>query len=267
MNPISTRLQTRLTGRYVRATSGSQSLERGLSLLRAFRMGTSVLTNAELADRTKLARPTVSRLARSLVDSGFLVYDHDALGYRIGPVFLSLSLNFRASNQFMQAAIPLMRETAEKHQVNVGLAMLDHTEMVYLESVRLNRRGISREVGAGTRIPVIPTALGRAYLSAMPAVDRQNLMCLLQSEDATNWTEKQRQIEAAYADMRMQDYCWAQWQQRIISIATVVNGLSGENYSLNISFTKKDSEFSRIIPVYGDLLLLLKQKIINAQIE
>jgi hypothetical protein len=67
----STRARTQATGTFVRSTPGSHSLERGLALLRAFRHGVDVLTNAELADRAQLPRPTVSRLTRSLVDAGF----------------------------------------------------------------------------------------------------------------------------------------------------------------------------------------------------
>ena len=67
----STRARTLATGTFVRSTKGSQSLERGLALLRAFRTGTLALSNAELAERCQLPRPTVSRLTRSLVDAGF----------------------------------------------------------------------------------------------------------------------------------------------------------------------------------------------------
>ena len=86
---------THQTGRFTRDTAGSQSLERGLVLLRAFRVGTTSLTNAELAARTGLPRPTVSRLTRSLVDAGFLRYDVNERAYRLAPVVLSLADAFR----------------------------------------------------------------------------------------------------------------------------------------------------------------------------
>lgn len=267
MAPISTRLQTRLTGRYVRTTSGSQSLERGLSLLRAFRVGTSVLTNAELADRTGLARPTVSRLARSLVDSGFLIYDHADAGYRLGPVLLSLALNFRVANLTMEVALPLMRKVAETNRVNIGLAMLDQTEMVYLESIRLSRGGISRKVSAGSRIPVALTALGRAYLSAMLAEERKALMRLLQPKHGKDWAQLRRQIDGARADVHAQGYCWAQWQQRIFSVATPLVGASGECYALNISLARGDADLSCMLATYGGMLLKLKEEIIDSQTQ
>ena len=46
-----------------------QGLARGLSVLRAFRPGESALGNAEIAARTGLSRPTVSRLTQTAASS------------------------------------------------------------------------------------------------------------------------------------------------------------------------------------------------------
>lgn len=70
----SSRRRTREKGSFVRETPGSRSPERGLSIIRAFRPGHPLLTNAEIAERTDLSRPTVSRLTRLPVDAGFLEY-------------------------------------------------------------------------------------------------------------------------------------------------------------------------------------------------
>ncbi|MBC7728270.1 MAG: helix-turn-helix domain-containing protein, partial [Microbacteriaceae bacterium] len=50
----------------------NRSLERGVEILRAFRPGSELLGNGELAERTGLARATVSRLTQTLVGTGFL---------------------------------------------------------------------------------------------------------------------------------------------------------------------------------------------------
>ena len=53
----------------------NRSLERGVEILRAFRPGSELLGNAELADRTGLLRSTVSRLTQTLVGTGLLHLD------------------------------------------------------------------------------------------------------------------------------------------------------------------------------------------------
>jgi len=261
----STRAQTRLSGRYVRATSGSQSLERGLALLRAFKPGTSVLTNAELASRARLPRPTVSRLTRSLVESDFLVYDHAQRGYRLAPVCLSLGLNFRSACTELDLALPLMRETAEAFKVNVGLAALDGTEMVYLDSVRMGRTGIPRRVLPGTRLPLTRSALGCAYLAAVPAVERQALMNSLTDGHGTgDLHDLAAQVEHACRHVEAVGYCWTQWLPRIVSIATPIASGLGEHYALNISAAVGDTPDPAVIEAHGQALLTLKRRVSDA---
>src|SRR5438128_795635 len=50
----------------------NRSLERGIAVLRAFRAGSSMLGNSEIAERTGLSRSTVSRLTQSLIETGML---------------------------------------------------------------------------------------------------------------------------------------------------------------------------------------------------
>jgi len=109
----SSRQRSRATGRFIRETPGSRSLERGLALLRAFRQGGPALTNADLAERVGLPRPTVSRLTRSLVDSGFLSFDFEQRAYRLTPVYLSLALVYRDDFPELDLALPAMRAVAE----------------------------------------------------------------------------------------------------------------------------------------------------------
>ncbi len=258
-------MQTRLSGRYIRSTNGSQSLERGLALLRAFRPGTGVLTNAELANRSHLPRPTVSRLTHSLVESGFLSYDHTQGGYRLAPACLSLGLNFYSECTELNLALPLMRETAEAFKVNVGLAALDETEMVYLDSVRMGRTGIPRRVLPGTRLSLARSALGHAYLAALPVTERATLMNTLAAEhDIDDWLNLVTQVQRACKHVESIGYCWTQWLPRIISIATPIAKGRGEHYALNISAAAGDMPDPAVIEAHGQALLTLKRQISDA---
>ena len=115
-----------------RLAQGSQnrSLERGLEILRAFRPGTDLLGNGELAERTGLAPATVSRLTQTLVLGGFLQHDARARAYRLAPAVLSLGHAMRAASPVLKAATPLMREASGAYKLNVGLASADRAEMV-----------------------------------------------------------------------------------------------------------------------------------------
>jgi DNA-binding IclR family transcriptional regulator len=257
----STRAQTRQTGNFVRSTHGSQSLERGLALLRAFRLGSGALTNAELADRTSLPRPTVSRLTRSLVDAGFLVYDVDERGYRLGAVCLSLALAHRATQSALDLALPLMRGLAEGRRINVGLAVADQSDMVYLDSVRRSRIGLFRRLVPGSRIPVALTSLGRAHLSALAPADRKQLLARLAPDHGASWPTVSAEIRQSLALIQRSGYCWAEWQAGSVAIATPVRGRGGQLYALNISLPAQDGAAEQLALEHGALLMTLARNI------
>jgi DNA-binding IclR family transcriptional regulator len=258
----SSRQQTHQTGVFVRTTPGSQSLERGLSILRTFRQGVGLLTNADIAERTGLVRPTVSRLCRSLVESGFLEYDIQRRGYRLSIASLSLALSFRSSEPELESALALMRELAQGRQVNVGIATADHDEMVYLESVRFSRKGIFRRIVAGSRIPIPVTSLGCAYLAGLDPVQRQLWMERWSLEQAKDWPQLDKRIQKALRQYRVQGYCYAQWQAGMGAAAAPIHSPSGRTYAINISFPvgSGDSE-NVLLHLYAPLLLELVAQI------
>lgn len=254
----STRAQTQTTGTFVRSTPGSHSLERGLALLRAFRHGVDVLTNAELADRTQLPRPTVSRLTRSLVDAGFLAYDLEQRGYRLTAACLTLALSFRSSEQTLAQALPLMRALAEGRRVNVGLAVADQLEMVYLDSVRFSRLGIFRRILPGSRLPIASTSLGCAFLAVMQPAERKALLGRLRkAHGSSDWPALQRQVDAALRAVETQGFCHANWAAGMTAVALPLRAPSGSLYAMNVSFPTSGEVSADALQAHADLLLRL----------
>ncbi len=256
-HPPSTRTQSRSSGGFVRSTPGSHSLERGLELLRAFRLGVGVLGNAELAARTGLPRPTVSRLTRSLVDADFLVYDHGEQGYRLTPAFLSLALAYRSAETPLDAALPLMRALAEGRRVNVGMAMADQLEMVYLDSVRLSRIGLFRRIVPGSRIPIAETALGCAFLAGLAAPARTALLARLRQAHGEAWPPLLKGVEERLQSVHVHGYCCAFWHAGLASVAVPLRTTTGRLYALNVSFPVPTALASKVIEEHAALVLQL----------
>jgi len=210
--------QRRARGRPANAQA-NRSLERGLEILRAFRPGSEVLGNGELAERTGLARSTVSRLTQSLVDMGFLQYDAALRAYRLGVPVLSLAHAMRSGSTVLQQSAPLMRELAQREYLNVGLAMADRDEMVYLESIRYGRKVSLRSVVAGQRVPMALTSLGRAWLAVAPEVEYAARMADFAAR-AAHWPALRRETESAVAHVRRHGWCAASWQPEVVAIST-----------------------------------------------
>src|ERR1700683_333563 len=71
-------------------TQHVNAVARALRILEAFRPGEGPLGNAELAERTGLTKPTVSRLAYTLVQAGYLSLNTERLEYELGGAALAL---------------------------------------------------------------------------------------------------------------------------------------------------------------------------------
>lgn len=213
----------------------NRSLERGVEILRAFRPGASLLGNGELAERTGLPRATVSRLTQTLVGTGLLDYDRSRRAYRLAAPILSFAHAMRSGSPVLQAVGPLMRAVAEKRKINVGLAVADGEEMVYLESVRYNRKPTLRRVVAGQRVPIELTSLGRAYLAAAPDAVRNALLARFRNRRAAGWQALEDEIAEAAESVRQHGYCLACWQPEVVALATPIVVEGHPIHVLNVS--------------------------------
>lgn len=223
----STRAQTKQSGVFVRSTGGSQSLERGMRLLRAFLTGASELTNAELAERCDLPRPTVSRLTRSLVDGGFLEFDAKQSVYRLAPVFLSLSVGYHQSHGELSSALPLLKEAARRESVNASLLVRNGMQMVYLASFREGRGPIRRVVDTGSRIPIESYASGHALIAAMQPVARTQLLDQLAQSHQAEWSQLHKRIQQSVAQYKRLGYCKLESVPGLFAVATALITPSG----------------------------------------
>ena len=198
----------------------NRSLERGIELLRAFRPGSELLGNGELAERTGLPKSTVSRLTQTLVAVGVLQMEAAQRAYRLAPAVLSFAHAMRSGSRVLAVAAPLMRSLAERERLNVGLAAPDRDEMVYLESIRYSRRAAFRNVVSGQRVPMELTSLGRAYLAVAPDGEREELMRRFRKRRAAQWPALSADIAHAIRCVHDAGCCAASWQPEVVAVAT-----------------------------------------------
>jgi len=225
--------------RAVGASPANRSLERGVEILRAFRPGSELLGNGELAERTGLPKSTVSRLTQTLVGLGMLQSEAARRAYRLAPAVLSLAHAMRTGSRVLSVAAPLMRRLAERERINVGLAAPDRDEMVYLESIRYARKVAFRNVVSGQRVPMELTSLGRAYLSTLPASVRQDLDVVFQRRRQRAWPTLRAELEAALVSVQESGWCAASWQPEIIAVAAPLV-TADMAYAVNVSLQTAD---------------------------
>ncbi len=242
-----------------RSTGGppaNRSLERGIEILRAFRPGSELLGNGELAERTGLPKSTVSRLTQTLVVTGMLQADQALRAYRLAPAVLSLAHAMRTGSRVLAVAAPLMRRLAEREHLNVGLAAPDREEMVYLESIRYSRRVAFRNVVSGQRVPMELTSLGRAYLATLAEPDRGSLIAAFRRRRRGQWEALKAQIDAAVVQVLDEGYCAASWQPEVVAVATPLL-TSDAAYVLNVSVSTTEP-IDRVVRALAPKLLNLR---------
>lgn len=240
----------------------NRSLERGIELLRSFRPGSELLGNAELAERTGLSRSTVSRLTQTLVGGGLLQIDPRSRAFRLAPAVLSLGHAMRAGSSVLAIAAPRMRQAAEEYKLNVGLAAPDRDEMVYLESIRYNRRPSLRSVVSGQRVPMELTSLGRAYLASAPEAKRKALLAHFRQARRASWRDLGAEISTAIESVAQRDFCAASWQPEVIAVATPL-AFQGSQYALNVSLSTAEP-IDEAVAELAPRLLALKKSILHA---
>ncbi len=233
----------------------NRSLERGIQILRAFRPGSELLANGDLAERTGLSRATVSRLTQTLVGAGMLQLDAAQRAYRLAPAVLSLAHAMRSGSRVLAVAAPKMRALAERERINVGLAAPDRDEMVYLESIRYARRHAFRSVVSGQRVPMELTSLGRAYLAVAPEPRRRALLALFRQRRGARWPPIAAEIDDAVRSVHACGYCVASWQPEVVAISAPLQ-VGPALYSLNVSVLTGEPVAKVVQRLSGSLLRL-----------
>jgi IclR family acetate operon transcriptional repressor len=125
----------------------------------------------EIARRTQLPKSTVSRLVRDMHDAGFL----ERKAQQVGLGLRMFEWGERASRRrsVREVALPFMADLREATRQTIHLAVLDGTEVLYVEILR--REDAPRLPSkVGGRLPAHATGVGKALLSASrPEVTEQ----------------------------------------------------------------------------------------------
>ena len=150
------------------APSYSQSLERGLSILAAFRSGRPLLGVAELGRHIGLSRSTTHRYVSTLAALGYLEQDAASKKYRLGPRVLDLGFSAINSMELREVAAPHLQQLSDTTGFTVNMAILDDLDVVYVERCRSGRSGqreIDLNLHVGARLPAYCTSLGKVLLA------------------------------------------------------------------------------------------------------
>jgi IclR family pca regulon transcriptional regulator len=164
-------------------TGTSQSLERGLAILSAFDSDRPLIGVSELSRELELSRSTAHRYIATLAQLGYLQQDPDSKRYRLGPKVLDLGFSAINSMDVREISAPHLRRLSDETGHTVNLAILDGTDVVYIERCRTaqpGQREIDLNLHVGARLPAYCTALGKAILAFLPEERREEIIARIE---------------------------------------------------------------------------------------
>ena len=152
------------------------SLEKGMAVLGAFAKSGPTQNLSEIAKATGMVLPTATRYVKTLEDLGFLFRNQTNKNYSLSPKILSIGFSFVENLEIKHRVSSHLLELCKGDNVDTACAILDHTEVVYIECFRADAL-VTLNLSVGSRLPAYCTALGRVILAYMdPQTAKEILM-------------------------------------------------------------------------------------------
>ena len=237
----------------------ASTLSRGIDILQSFRVGDSVLGNRDFVERTGMSKTTVARLTHTLVALGYLRHD-EALGkYRLGASVLSMSYPLLASMQLRQIARPLMKSLADQIQGAVSLGVRERTQIVYVETMR-STDSLVMTPDIGATIPIMTTAIGKAWLCKAPAEEREAVLNRLRIADPERFARDYPGVLEARKAFERNGYCanHGEWRKDVYGFAAPLDKpVDSTLFVFNCGILARPGQFAELEREVAPLLVSL----------
>lgn len=239
------------------------ALSRGLEVLRAFRPGDVILGNQEIAERTGLPKPTVSRLTHTLCELGYLTGSRRLAGYQLGPGVVALGYAVIAGLEVRERAHPLMADLAEYSGASVALGARDRLAVVYLDMCR-GAETVTLRLGVGSRVPLMTTAIGRAIVTALPESEQADMLRAARESEPDDFGRIEAGIGKARREIAERGFCtsFGDWRPDVHAVGVPLRSLDGEQlYGLNCGGPSYSLPRKRLMEDIGPRLVRLARSL------
>lgn len=181
----------------------SESLSRGLLVIRAFEASSPVMRPTDVAKRTGLNRAAARRYLLTLKELGYLGSDDDR--FFLQPKILDLGYAYMASMQIDRLVQPFLNKLAARTGELASFAVLHDNEVLFVARASSDKI-LQIAVSIGGRVPAYATSLGHALLSGLPEDEVERYYKWLQGHLRTRPNLDIRSIKASVACCRKQGW-------------------------------------------------------------
>lgn len=183
-----------------------QSIERAISILKAFSADEPEFGVVQLSRRLDLPKSTVFRLLNALQQGGLISQNQESGKYRLGLDLITLANNALAYTDLQRIARPFLRWLADELEETVNLSILDRTEVINIEQFVSPGRLVIRVGWVGRRMPAHAVSSGRAILAFMPEEDLGRILEGPLSAHTSNTITDREELLNELAQIRKQGY-------------------------------------------------------------
>ena len=152
-----------------------QSFAKGLEVIRAFGPERPAMSLPDIASATGITKSAAQRFAHTLLKLGYLRKDDESKRYSLTPKVIQLGYGYLVVDRFLERASPYALDLSRRCSETVNVAEAEGTDMVYLARFS-SPHHMPVHMPIGRRLPMYCCSAGRAYLSALPAVESRALL-------------------------------------------------------------------------------------------
>ena len=164
-----------------------RSITKGLRLLEALASAPAPLGVTELARKLDLDKASVSRMLKTLEQSGFVAKDAQSQRFSLGTTLISMGYKALKRLSLLDCAKPALIDLVEKTGESAHLGILIEDRVFYLDQLA-PQLAIGADLAVGSLVPVHCTALGKVLLAFQSNDFRDEIIGRLKFESYTNKT-------------------------------------------------------------------------------
>jgi len=209
-----------------------QSLEWALNILEVLAQEGAPMTVTELSEKVGLKISTVHRLLTTLGHRGYVTQDPESSKYRLGLKMLEMGNAALYHSDIRTVARPYLEEIVERCNETANLAVLDGSDVVYIDQVESHNLIIVKMFAQpGNRGPVHCTASGKALLAFLPP---DKLEQVLSQVDFVRYTDEtitdKDQLLKELKRIKQEGYAldWGEMEEHVRCIAAPIFNHEGK---------------------------------------
>lgn len=217
------------------SSEDGSALARGLAILEAITSSPSPMSVKDLAEETGIPRPSVARIATTLAQSGYIRQLEGKERFFSTTKILELGNTFLRHFDIRKALRPRLHELADECGAAIHLCIRNRLDMVVIESVRPSAGALTIRLGLGDRLNIATSAIGRAYLAALPVTERDALVDAIHIASNSERLNIRAVANAAVDELTTRGYVsvFGDWDRDVNAVAIPIQAPSGERFAIN----------------------------------